>query len=81
MMLLNTRGLYGSLLGQAEQDFRHTLRVANATFFFNYPDQRQRTKIRPIYLRTIDLDPKQPKPDEVRAPSGLDEPIRHRVST
>jgi SpoVK/Ycf46/Vps4 family AAA+-type ATPase len=133
-LILDPRGLYGSLLGQTEQNLRHALKVAdamggilyvdeirdalaggessgktdggvtagvlgtlqtwladhtsdvffvgscnslqglppqftragrfNATFFFDYPDRRQREKIWPIYLRKFNLDPDQPRPPE-----------------
>jgi len=36
----------------------------NATFFFDYPDDRQRAKIWPLYLRKYGLDPGQPKPND-----------------
>ncbi len=133
-LVLDPRGLYGSLLGQTEQNLRHALRVAdaiggilyvdeirdalaggessgrtdggvtagvlgtlqtwlakdtrdvffigscnslqglppqftragrfNATFFFDYPDERQRAKIWPIYLEMFGLDPDQPRPKD-----------------
>jgi hypothetical protein len=133
-LILDPRGLYGSLLGQTEQNLRHALRVAdaiggilyvdeirdalaggessgrtdggvtagvlgtlqtwlardtrdvffigscnsfqglppqftragrfNATFFFDYPDERQRAKIWPIYLQMFGLDPQQPRPQD-----------------
>lgn len=133
-LILDPRGLYGSLLGQTEQNLRHALKVAdamggilyvdeirdalaggessgktdggvtagvlgtlqtwladhtsdvffvgscnslqglppqftragrfNATFFFDYPDRRQREKIWPIYLCKFGLAPDQPRPCE-----------------
>jgi hypothetical protein len=133
-LILDPRGLYGSLLGQTEQNLRHALRVAdaiggilfvdelrdalaggessgrtdggvtagvlgtlqtwlardtrdvffigscnslvglppqftragrfNATFFFDYPDERQRDKIWPLYLQMFGLDPQQPRPKD-----------------
>ena len=36
----------------------------NATFFFDYPDERQRAKIWPIYLQMFGLDPQQPRPQD-----------------
>lgn len=36
----------------------------NATFFFDYPDGRQRAKIWPLYLHKYGLDPQQPRPKD-----------------
>jgi hypothetical protein len=33
-------------------------------FFFDYPDDRQRAKIWPIYLHSFGLNPQQPRPKD-----------------